>query len=433
METYDYIIIGSGIAGLHTAYRLQQQEKKILILEKESYIGGRMSTKLVNDHFVDYGAKFISGFYNNMLSLTKELSVIPIPMTLTNLGIRRDGIIYTLDASKRFAFLYYKGLSFGAKFRLGLAFFIRLLRYRNLDFYKLQDTLYLDNKSVYEDLRPLAGEEGFDYLIEPVSANIFFYGTKDFSRAPFFSIFSKLFKFKTASFPKGIGQLCQQLANNVPLELNAEVKSINRTATGVLIKAILRDDKEVIYESKNAILAIPGNRVLDLLDNPLPQEEKFFSKVRYSSTVQILCEAKTNLFSRANVIWTIPKEKSNFSALGIYPYQTSSTGLTYFMATLREDRFNKLREEQRLNLEYLKQLIEQEFPNLTDLKIIDMKSWESAVPKFYPGYLKDLFSFLNGNNSNNGIYYCGDYLENPSTEGALTSSIKLLEKLKATV
>jgi protoporphyrinogen oxidase len=432
VKIYDYIGIGSGIAGLHTAYRLQQQKQKILVLEKESYIGGRMSTKLVNEHFVDFGAKFISGFYSNMLSLTKELGIIPVPMMLTKLGIRRNGNIYTLDASKRFAFLSYKGLSFNAKLRLGFAIIIRLLQFRHLNFYKLQDALYLDNKSVYEDLRFLAGEEGFDYLIEPLSTNIFFYGTKDFSRAPFFSIFSKLFKFKTASFPEGIGQLCQAMANNITLQLNTEVKSVKRTAKGVYITT-LRDNKEVIYESKHAILAIPGNRVLDILDNPLPEEKNFFSKVRYSSTVQILCEAKTNLFSEANVIWTIPKEKSNFTSLGIYPYRVSLTGITYFMMALREKSFNKLIEEQRLSLEYLKQLIEEEFPSLTDLKIIDIKVWESAVPKFYPGYLKNLFSFLNRNNSSNGIYYCGDYLENPSTEGALTSSIKLLEKLKATV
>jgi len=286
----------------------------------------------------------------------------------------------------------------------------------------------LDDKSIYDDFRNFAGAEGFDHLIEPFSQNVVFYPTKDFSRAAFYSILPKLSIAKTFTFPKGIGQLCELMAASVPMERSAEVKSVQRTAAGVMVK-VLKEDKEIVYQTKNAILAIPGNRVLDVLDNPLPSEGEFFSKVRYASTVQILCEGKTDLFKETNIIWTLPKETSNFTALGSRGYRASSVDSVYFIAALRENTFRLLRETDCLDSRHLQNLIQEEFPSISDLKIIRVQIWESATPKVYPGYLKNVYKFLTRQDWDNGIYFCGDYLENPSTEGALTSSIRLLEKL----
>lgn len=59
-KVYDYIIIGSGIAGLYSAYKLlnKNPKLKILILEKNSKknIGGRIGNILFNDSYVVSGA-----------------------------------------------------------------------------------------------------------------------------------------------------------------------------------------------------------------------------------------------------------------------------------------------------------------------------------------------------------------------------------------
>lgn len=145
----DYIIVGSGMAGLHTAYRLGQQGKKVLVLEKESYPGGRMSSHEINGSFVDFGAKFISNIYRHMLPLAKELGVEPVPINLTNIGIMKEGKLYAFDGSKRFsAALSYKGISLKAKLRLGLAVAYALVKYRDLDLYDPEKELFLDDKSI---------------------------------------------------------------------------------------------------------------------------------------------------------------------------------------------------------------------------------------------------------------------------------------------
>jgi len=75
---YDYIIIGSGISGLYTAYLIKKHKanSKILILEANNYIGGRMGT----DNF--FSSKIVIGAGIgrkkqdiNLIKLLKELKI----------------------------------------------------------------------------------------------------------------------------------------------------------------------------------------------------------------------------------------------------------------------------------------------------------------------------------------------------------------------
>jgi len=67
-----YIIIGAGLSGLTTAYKLQQQgENDFLILEGRSTVGGRVQT--VNG--VDFGATWFSNQHQHLNQLLQKLQV----------------------------------------------------------------------------------------------------------------------------------------------------------------------------------------------------------------------------------------------------------------------------------------------------------------------------------------------------------------------
>ncbi len=53
---YDAIVIGAGISGLSTGALLTQQGKKVLVLEKLPYIGGRIGSTKYKGHILDDGA-----------------------------------------------------------------------------------------------------------------------------------------------------------------------------------------------------------------------------------------------------------------------------------------------------------------------------------------------------------------------------------------
>lgn len=66
-ESYDVVVVGAGIAGLSAAYHLIKIEKnlKILVLEKDSRVGGRIFNRKFNDITYSLGASM--GYQKNML------------------------------------------------------------------------------------------------------------------------------------------------------------------------------------------------------------------------------------------------------------------------------------------------------------------------------------------------------------------------------
>lgn len=68
---YDMVIIGAGISGLYLGYKLllQYPKKKIIIIEKNNYIGGKIQTKHFKDYVYEAGAGRISSKYFLLMKL----------------------------------------------------------------------------------------------------------------------------------------------------------------------------------------------------------------------------------------------------------------------------------------------------------------------------------------------------------------------------
>ncbi|KAG7337845.1 monoamine oxidase [Nitzschia inconspicua] len=75
--TVDAIVVGAGLAGLLTAYRLQQKGKSVLVLEGRDRLGGRMYGKEVGPEkaYVDLGGQWLGPTQYLMLDLIKELGI----------------------------------------------------------------------------------------------------------------------------------------------------------------------------------------------------------------------------------------------------------------------------------------------------------------------------------------------------------------------
>jgi len=57
----DVIVIGAGMAGLTAARALAEAGLKVLIIEAQDRIGGRIWTKHIGDEAIELGAEFIHG------------------------------------------------------------------------------------------------------------------------------------------------------------------------------------------------------------------------------------------------------------------------------------------------------------------------------------------------------------------------------------
>lgn len=74
---YDIIIIGGGISGIYTAYKLSKKypHYKIIILEKNDYIGGRVDTYQDKYMHVEAGAGRFSTKHRRLIELIDELGL----------------------------------------------------------------------------------------------------------------------------------------------------------------------------------------------------------------------------------------------------------------------------------------------------------------------------------------------------------------------
>ena len=92
---YDVIVVGAGLAGLTVSYYLQKSGKKVLLLEKESFLGGRTSSW--NDNGMDIEAGFHRhiGYYKALPKILKEVKV-----KLKNIIIWEKQIEIIIDKDK---------------------------------------------------------------------------------------------------------------------------------------------------------------------------------------------------------------------------------------------------------------------------------------------------------------------------------------------
>jgi protoporphyrinogen oxidase len=71
---YDIVIIGSGISGLNLCDKLNKKEK-ILLLEKDNNIGGRIQTIKKNGLMYEAGAARFNNYHNKLINLIKTLKL----------------------------------------------------------------------------------------------------------------------------------------------------------------------------------------------------------------------------------------------------------------------------------------------------------------------------------------------------------------------
>lgn len=71
---YDYIIIGGGIAGLYAAYKLSDKHK-VLLLEKNKYLGGRVEEVNFNNEVIKLGAGIAAKNNKYLLTLLNNLKI----------------------------------------------------------------------------------------------------------------------------------------------------------------------------------------------------------------------------------------------------------------------------------------------------------------------------------------------------------------------
>lgn len=224
-KKYDIIIVGSGLAGLTAALKLSKENKKILLLEKEKYIGGRTASWNDNGMEVESGFHKHIGFYKELPKILKEVNINLDDIVMWEKEVeiiinKKDKIILGIDPTCH-PITFLKDilgnneiLSPKDKISLTKLFIIGFKEY-------LLNPQSLDRYSIKEfAIKHNIEKNVIDYIITSLSTGIFFLPIEKYSAKLFFGLFFpglfKMHKIRIGAYKKGMSEiLTKPIANEI--------------------------------------------------------------------------------------------------------------------------------------------------------------------------------------------------------------------------
>ena len=399
-------VIGSGIAGLSTAY-LAQHQYDITLFEKNDYLGGHANTRSVKlDNIqipVDTGfIVFNNHTYPNLIKLFSELEV------------------ETHESDMSFSFYNpYKSFEYGGGSLSSLigdkSNLVKLTFYRMIidiiRFYKkFQKTTTNVPKMTIEDycLKNNYSKAFINFHLLPLISSIWSTPNKLSMKQPLSNIVSffqnhKLFNFidrpQWKTVKGGSKNYIQKMVNNTKMDirLSTKIENIKVKTKGfdIYINGAFEHFDKVVF-------AAPPNHFSKLITSWTESQREILSKFHFQKNHVQLHQNHS----------TMPKYKKTWSSWNFYTNQNQKFSLTYWMNKL-QDLNTKKNIFVSLNQNFKENVSYETFydhPVMSD----EVSSAQKNI-----GIIQGV----------NNIYYVGSYLGFGFHEDGLQSAIKVCEKM----
>ena len=421
-QSYDYVIVGSGIAGLYTAFQLHNKKPgaKIALLEATNRIGGRLHNLTYDGVTVDAGGARFNTDQHRILCLIKELKltdkVIPISSNINYIDIdpKYDTSLDRVFPSITEFILYMQKYIHENKISTKTLINTTILDFADKHFSKKYPSI----KQYLTDIYPYYSELGILNALEGI--NLF---TNEFSPNAQYMILKG-----------GLAQLAHTLhdtlKNKITIHLETPLDSITRLESSYTLTS---SDKQ--FTSPNIILAIPKNKLLDI--KYLTQHKNVLHNINSIQTIPLYrIYARYPLDKITKKPWFdgLEKTATNLPIKYIIPYNydqgvimisyTDSKFADYWMDQVTEGTFETTLKTQ------LKQL----FPNMNipNAKWYKHCYWDVGAGYWKPGYdrtqtMQKMIKPL----TNENIYICGENYSSHQAwvEGALETADLVMAKL----
>ena len=278
------VVVGAGIAGLAAAWDLQRAGVEVVVLERESVVGGRMRSEQWGETWMDLGAGETSVDSGAMTELARELNVKVIPHHgnehLTT-RVYRDGRIHEVDATNPLSYLKYGGMSWlgRAKMTRILPAFARYLWMTRGRQSTIADAVWADHESIDSWLSRVA-PEFLEYAAEPMLGGQATWSPSDVSKGFFLHLFTTHGNIELVTFEEGLGQLPRAMAEHIDVRCGATVTDLRPTEAPVVVEFTHEGENREL-DADYVVVAVPGSRVLDIVSGLGSSRERFFRQVSY--------------------------------------------------------------------------------------------------------------------------------------------------------
>lgn len=434
MSAKQIIVVGAGLAGLTAAYRLQQAGCQVQVLEAAPQVGGRVITIHWRDYAIDPGAEFVSGAERYLFQLVDELGIRDRLINYSEeqvgfeVGVMRNGRVHPVNFMAPLQFLTWRGLSLPARLSL-VKLFPYLIRYGRCDPYRPEAAPGADTETMAEFFHRKINGELFEYWLEPTMDVFCGYTADDLSAKATLLLLGNYLSTKLYTFAGGLGFFPQALASRLPVQTGARVTHIAPAADGRGAQVRYEQDgRSITWDANAAVVAIPGDAVLGLFDDPRPAWRAFFPQVRYTRVgiVYHLIEHDDPALSKGGIMFP-RKEPWRLSAFG---WGRKPDGRILAMSDLKAHLYDPQMSDAELRRVITDEAL-RAVPAFAG-HIVDQMvfRWPRKVPAMPPGYLTALKVFK-ADPQEGPIYFCGDYFIAGSTGAALASGWQVAERMLA--
>lgn len=413
------LVIGAGIAGLTAAFRLRQAGFAVTCVDEAQAPGGRLADLRGGDVAYNSGARLLYPFGRALQAIIRDVGLAGaiVPVRGLAASCRVDGAEYRLELMPGLHSLRTPGLTAGDRLRL-LAFAARLLWLRRrVDPDDIGTGAAFDGETLAAFANRVLGPRITARLIDPV-----FRGTRSWdpgavSPAFLMTTLPHMLGRRTVHvFREGMGQLTRALAERVGVRCGVHVRALGRNADGV--RAHLSDGTALAAEL--AVVAVPGARAPALLDQPEPEEARFFGALRYNSlgVVHYALDGDVAPVTR----FIDAAEEMSIATFQLLPVAPGRAQIYCQLTPEASEAARGAIEAGTLD-RTVRDDLRTLFPELDRRERGCVEQWiEHKLPVPYPGFVAAMTRFRAWQAAEpRRVYVCGDYLAQPLVNGACAS------------
>lgn len=432
------IVIGGGICGLTSAYRLKQQGLEPIVVERANQVGGRAVTIWEDGFIVDQGASMLASSYKEALVLARELGLGPLMEPFAgSLGIFVDGKLHTIDIRNPVRSLL--GASYlGLASKLSLARLVPpLLRYWNrLTFTDLSLVIEIDNQTAEDFCRKLVTEEAYERVLNALTRAMFGHDCSEISPTELLWMLKMFSSGSGIAFKGGMQDFPLALARTLDVRLSHQAQLVRETPNGVELIAKVGNETVTLTADYCAI-ATDGKDLQAVYGASLTsRQNEFLSALDYNPLSLVFFTYSKRPDCDAFIIQVPRSEDPDVGALAWYHLWGNSKapadkGALIFLGSAEwQYRMENRPIDERI--EDARSYVRKYFPEMIAFeRSATVTPWPRATTIGRVGNYRRLNAFVADRNMRSRVQYGGDYMSESSVGTAVATGNDLARRLMA--
>lgn len=281
----DVAVVGAGVAGLATAYRLQAMGRSPRVFEATGQVGGRMRTTHQDGYVVDEGTETLAQYgYPSTWALVRALGLTAevLPVT-SSVGVWRDGRVHP-HVAHPMSGITGSGLSPRGRLAMTRMATAVLRRARRFDVLRPGDSP-LGTQTV-ADFADRYGAELRDFMLQPAVGTAFGWRPERSCVAPLIAtMLATRGIFHWRSYRGGMATLPLRLAAETSVDLGRPVAEVKQGQRGVHVAFESGD----AVTARSAVLAVPAPVALELHPSRPTDETSYLRACSFTPMIRVTC------------------------------------------------------------------------------------------------------------------------------------------------